>query len=564
MSWRRVALPALLTLVWACGGDGGPADPGDSVNIEDNWAFVESFANAAQTVTCRNEGTFAFDQTNATFAGQGYQTGECQTPTGTLDNTGNGEITAGQVSSSVVTFTYGGCEYRGTLLGSPIDSLTGTLVCWTTIGNGIVRLDGTWTALKGELNPPTVSATLQPPEGDYIFVPQDQFRLALTAEDDRKLRWVGYRLGPPASVQDSVAVSQKTFDGSLELPIQPSWVGESPLTLFARDDFGRLTETLAEQPLKVYDLVRRPLHTLTLPATVSDIVPDAKRGKLYLVEYLEGHAQVLRLSDYGFDSPIPFPTALPGGSAVGADLTASGDSLVFAVTDPPVLHFVNLITGATSDETIVQSGAQSVNLLDVNVAAGRAFVYGSFQASDFSVAYTLWEFNLATKAQQRRLDAGDVGGNLGNIEYTASPDRSRLLLINSGEFACMQLYTQATGFGSCVVPPARDDNVPSGSRNGSAWLVRNLLYDGALNVIGTPAAEGSPAGAITPDADLAYYPTAMGYDVVEVPSGVVREHVRIPYPLPPSRFTLVPDLGRLVVWHGDTHNTDRITIVELE
>jgi hypothetical protein len=128
----------------------------------------------------------------------------------------------------------------------------------------------------------------------------------------------------------------------------------------------------------------------------------------------------------------------------------------------------------------------------------------------------------------------------------------------------MQLFTQATGFGSCVVPPARDDNVPTGSSDGSAWLVRHLLYDGALNLIGTPAAEGSPAGAIMPDANLAYYPTAMGYDVVEVPSGVVREHVRIPYPLPPSRLTLVPDLGRLVLWHGDTHNTNRITIVELD
>jgi hypothetical protein len=562
MSWRRLALASVLALSSACGGDGGPADPGDGPDLQDSWAFAESYADGAHAVSCLDEGTFYLIQSNGRFTGQATQAGTCQTPSGTQDNSGTADITAGRVTGAGVTFTFGGCDYQGTLFGS--DSLAGTVTCRTTSGAQIVRLDGTWFALKGELSPPTVAATLRPPEGDYVFVPQDQFRVALTAEDDRKLSWVGYRLGAPASVQDSVAVTQKTFEGLLELPIPPGWVGESQLTLFARDAFGRLNEIPADQPLKVYDLVRRPLHTLTLEATVSDIVPDAKRGKLYLLESQAGHAQVLRLSDYGFDSPIPFPTALPGGSAIGADLTASGDSLVFAVSDPPVLHFVNLITGATSDETIVQSGARSVTLLDVNVAAGRAFVYGSFQASDFYIFYTLWEFNLATKAQQRRLDAGDAGGSLGTIEYAASPDRSRLLLINSGEFACMQLYTQATGFGSCAVPPARYDNVPTGSSDGSAWLVRHLLYDGALNVIGTPAAEGSPAGAMTPDADLAYYPTAMGYDVVELPSGVVREHVRIPDPLPPSRFTLVPDLRRLVVWHGDTHNTDRITIVELE
>ena len=128
---------------------------------------------------------------------------------------------------------------------------------------------------------------------------------------------------------------------------------------------------------------------------------------------------------------------------------------------------------------------------------------------------------------------------------------------------CMQLYTLATGFGSCVAPQTGPDYLPSGSRDGSAWLIRHLLYDGALNLIGTPAAEGSPPGVITPNADLAYYPTALGYDVVEVPSGVVREHVRVPHPV--SRLTLLPDVQRLVVWSGvSLGSTDRITIMELD
>lgn len=94
MSWRRLALPPLLSLTWACGGDGGPAQPGDAPDIEDSWAFAESFADAAHTVSCINEGTFGLSQTNVTFTGQGYQTGTCQTPGGTLDNGRGPRLTA--------------------------------------------------------------------------------------------------------------------------------------------------------------------------------------------------------------------------------------------------------------------------------------------------------------------------------------------------------------------------------------------------------------------------------------------------------------------------------------
>jgi hypothetical protein len=559
MSWRRLAATALLSLTWACGGDRGPAEPSDAPDLGDSWAFTESYADAAHTISCSDEGTFGLIQKDTAFAGQGYQTGTCQTPSGALDNAGQGDITVGRVRSDAVTFTFGGCDYHGTMFGSPLDSVAGTVVCHARIGTQVIRLDGTWSAVTGENYPPTVTATLQPPAGDYLFVPGDQFRVALTAQDDRKLGWVGYRLGPPASVQDSVAVAQKSYEGSLSLPIPPGWVGESPLTLFARDAYGRLGETPGDQPLHVYDLVRRPLHTLALGATVRDIVPDAKRGKLYLLEPQAGQVQVLRLSDYGFDAPIPVPTVLPGGTTEGADLTESGDSLVFAVADPPVLHFLNLVTGATSDETIVQSGARWMNLLDVHVAAGRAWVYGPFQDADFLIRYTLWEFNLATKAQQRRADAGSGTGNLGNPEFAVSLDRSRLLLIE-GTGGCMQVYTLATGFGSCVTPQTID-NFPSGSRDGSTWLIRHLLYDGALNVIGTPAAAGSPPGVIAPEGDLAYYPTGLGYDVVELPSGVVREHVRVPYPV--AHLVLLPDVRRLVVWDGSDY-LNRITVADLD
>jgi hypothetical protein len=50
---------------------------------------------------------------------------------------------------------------------------------------------------------------------------------------------------------------------------------------------------------------------------------------------------------------------------------------------------------------------------------------------------------------------------------------------------------------------------------------------------------------MAPDGSVAYFPTPLGIDVVELPSGTVREHIRIPVAV--ARLTLLPEANRIAV-----------------
>ena len=566
MSRRQVVLLSLAFSAAACGGDA--AGPGNAPDVEGTWTFFEVLADAAPTVSCDDEGLLALTQDGSRVSGQGSQTGTCTGPDGPVDNSGSGTLIGGRITGSTIAFTFGGCSYEATLIASPPDSMAGTVSCDVALEQGATTLTGSWSAGRGgDFIPPAVSGALVPPAGDTLFVPTDQFRLTVSAEDDRKLLWVGYRLGAPASVQDSVRVTDQTFQGSFELPIPAGWVGVSPLVLFARDAFDRLTEQSAG-PLRVYDLIRRPFGTVALGAVATDVEYDAKRNVLYLLEPTDGQVAVLSLANLSVGTPIPVPTNLPVTTSAGMDLSPSGDSLVVAVTVPPALYFINLVNGSTSSEPIVDAGSDSHVLFNVQVAAGRAFAYGEHSVAGF-VTGRLWELELATKAQQVRTDAGAAGGggNLGlSTEFATSGDDSRMLLIDL-HVNCVQLFALATGFGACAPLAAGPMYLPSGSSDGSAWLVRHVLYDGALAVTGTPVPDGAPAGVLAPDASVAYYPTSLGFDIVELPTGTVREHVRVPFAV--SRLTLLPEIGRIAAWTGghlssEPTATDRITVVDLQ
>ncbi len=562
-SWRLAVLASLALSAAACGGD--DMAPESAPDVEDTWMFFETLRDAGGTVSCVGEGLLAITQNGSRISGAGSQQGTCTGPGGPVDNSGSDSIRSGHIAGSTIEFTFGGCSYQATLIASPPDSMAGTVSC---VRPGVISLTGSWSAGRGgDYVPPAVSGALVPPAGDTLFVPTDHFRLTVGAEDDRKLLWVGYRLGAPASVKDSVRVTERTFQGSFELPIPAAWVGASPLVLFARDAFDHLTEQPAGS-LRVYDLIRRPFATVPLGAVAWDVEYDAKRNALYLLEPTEGHVAVLNLGTLSLGTPIPVPTNLPATMSAGMDLSPSGDSLVVAVTTPPALYFINLANGSTSTEPILDPGSDSHELINVQVAAGRSFAYGKRSLAGFTTG-RLWELDLATKAQQLRTDAGPAGGggNLGlSTEFATSGDNSRMLLIDL-HLSCVQLFTLPSGFGPCAPPAGGPTYLPSGSNDGSAWLVRHVLYDGALAITATPAPVGAPAGVLAPDASVAYYPTSLGFDIVNLPAGTIREHVRVPFAV--SRLTLLPEVGRIVTWTGahlssEPIATDRITVVDLQ
>jgi hypothetical protein len=552
----------LSALALGCGGDGGSTEP-SGLPVEGTWTFFESLASGDHSVRCEDQGRLDFIRTGSILDAEGAQQGTCVAPGGPVDNSGADSLRQLHVGDSTMTFTFGGCAYRAALIGSPPDSLAGTVACLDQSPS----LTGTWFAARGlDLNPPAVSAAQVAPLGDTLFVPKDTFRLTVSAEDDRMLLWVGYRLGAPASVQDSTRVVAKTGQGSFELPmaIPVTWVGDTPLTLFARDALGRTTE----QPggvLRVHDLIRRPLRIVKLGATATDVEYDPKRDLIYLLEQQAGQVASLRLSDFTFGTPISFPTDVPGSTWMGIDLSPSGDSLLAAISTPSVLHVVNLVSGSASDVAITDAGSDSHSLADVHVAAGRAFVYGQRSVAGF-INGRIWELDLATQALEPRLDVGAGGnGNLGlSTEFAVSGDGSHLLLVDTPA-RCLQVFSAATGFSPCAEPPGALSFFPTGSNDGSSWLVRHLLYDDNLAVTATPVAEDTPAGVLAPDGSRAYFPTPLGIQIVDIPSGALREQIRVPIAV--ARLTLLPQANRIAVWNGafggDGNSLTQVVIVDL-
>src|SRR5437899_7490738 len=101
---------------------------------------------------------------------------------------------------------------RGACSNSPPDSAAGSVSCTLQDNGQTFTLTGTWFAVKGiDLAPPTATGTVTVPQGDILFVPTDTFQVTVAASDDRRVLWAGYRLGPPANVQDSAKVLKSSF-----------------------------------------------------------------------------------------------------------------------------------------------------------------------------------------------------------------------------------------------------------------------------------------------------------------------------------------------------------------
>ncbi|HUL69545.1 MAG TPA: hypothetical protein VLT17_04815 [Gemmatimonadales bacterium] len=549
----------------ACGGDGGAGPnptPGPATGI---WSYFENIGNTALQVTCTDQGTLQITQSNASFRADVNQSGSCTGPGGIADNSGTASIT-GTISGSSITFAIAGCNYTGTLYGSPIDSAAGTTSCPVTVNNQPYQITGPWFAVKGlDFAPPTASGTVTYPVGDNLYVTNDTFTVAITASDDRKVLYAGYRLGPPVNLQDSALAGQQNFTGTLRVKIPANWAGTPALTIFARDALGRLTET-PSGTITVLDAVRRTFQTVTLGAVATDMVPDSKRNRLYIAELEAAKIGVLDLGTFTLSTPItlPYPPALSRGLQM--DLSPGGDTLVTPIASP-ALAFINLVTGAIDTVHITSDTGTTTFIGGAHVTSnGKTFAYGSWSTIG-TAAYAVFEYDLATGTQARHTEIG-IGGNLGALtDIGRSWDQTRMLVLDNA-IGCGYVYQAiSASFSSCKSLAIPAISTPTGTTMGDRWLAGNLLLDGSLNIVTSLAPSDLSHGAIAPDGSVAYYPTPYGYQKLQLPSGTVLERVRIPPPITVTRVTSLPDGTGLVLWSdpgatSDKVTTDRITLVD--
>ena len=554
----------------ACGGENPAAPAGPPVSIDADWYYGEHFSDQAHQITCSDTGVISVTQAGDGFGALLVVNGSCASPAGSFPFSDSGAVSGGHVSGNTVTFTAPGCSYSGTAHGAPPATVSGTLQCSQTEQGVTFTFNGTWQATyAGDLFPPTASGTVQGQDGDTLAVPGDSVHFAVSGADTRRVAWVGYRLGPPASVQDSIPATGKAFTGTLGVTIPAGWVGASNIIFFARDSAGNLGGT-PTGALSVVAMLRRPTVAVTVPTATAtgDAVFDPKRTVLYVSEPDSQRIGVISVTSGSYLSHIAAP-----GRPVGLDLTPGGDSLVVGLRRSGQLGVVDLRSAAPTMSAVAlsfdtsggQRGPDHVRVM----ANNQAIVTITFNGGGFGG--NVLSYDLVAGTQRKRTDIGFNGGAVTeNVPITPTSDRTRMFAMGGCCPGEMWVYTAATD--SFVGPTSAGELAYPASFNaaGDRFLTFRDLYDGNLNLIAMlmPTGYQTPNGygptVISLDGSAAYFGTDLGYIKIRLPDAAVLEAVRVPRR--PTALGLSPDGNTLAVrtdQQGYISPTNRLYLVDL-
>ena len=410
------------------------------------------------------------------------------------------------------------------------------------------RRTATTSVTIGDRTPPTLNATLRDANGweSYALTatlsPEDSLSLRVSASDNYDLRWIGWRLGPPANARDSVSVGG-TSSGSITLvaPVRGEWAGNSDLTVFARDALGNVTERVGA--ITVYPLVNRRVRSVALKGPVRQFLYDEKRQLLYLTRPDTPSIAVLSMATLTLAPAISLPSR-----AEGMDLTATGDSLLVALPQDRALAVVDLGTRATAVVPLAFDTAQARRVTDVRVGAnGKALV---FLGSNFVGGGRVMEYELASGAQRPRPDAGNAGALNHTVPFVATRDRRKVAL-HSGD--CAQLYDATSDtFGACGRGLHSYGTILSVDASGTFFTSAHQVLDGTLSLVREIFVPRfyNIVSVLAPDASAVYFPTgyahAKGHGVAKARTsdGATVEQQLLP--IVPELIHALPDGATLV------------------
>ena len=443
--------------------------------------------------------------------------------------------------------------------------------------------------------PPLVSSALIAPGGmpavhfsAASYVPGERVMVRLEAIDDVRLALMGYRIGAPVNVADSVAVDAPNAVALRTFTLLPSWLGVAPVTFFAVDEAGRRTE-VDVGPMSVYAVATRAMRGVEVPGNafsgsdlgiaVSDAVFDAKRHVLYLAQPDSDRVLVLSTRTMTFDAPIVVPRA-----PMGVDLTPSGDSLVIALRRTHAIAVVDLLSTTRQPDTLrievpysmapSGPGPTSQGPGQVRITSrGEAFIRFNFDGTGFN---PLWLYDIAARRQRHRTDGGFNGYISHSSTLAPSGDRTRVLLFADCLICTAnvgQIYDAVSDtFGPRVYTTQTHGASVSLDRSGERVLIASSLFDRNLDFLRTFAPPGFDLGfkrmhsttptAIAPSGDLVYVSIKDGaYYLVRTADGGVLEKVLLPATT--KRLLLIEE-GRVLVSIGLTSGgRTRVDLVDL-
>jgi hypothetical protein len=314
--------------------------------------------------------------------------------------------------------------------------------------------------------------------------------LSITASDNGGLAWVGFSIGAPANVRDSVS-GQYSPSGILNVTVTPpaAWLSATPaITAFAYDRDGHYTEDSLGKTTVAQHLTR-PIRTATIDTATRRAVEDTKRQVVYFAVGDQAAIQVLSLSTMTYNAPIPLPA-----TPVDVDVRPGGDSLVVALAHTADLAFVNLLTSpATVSVVHLNSlngpGGDTTNLTDtvmsVRQASDGRVIVGAEGGSGPPSSNTpfrgaLAQFNPATGTDS--LVYVDYYVTRYALVRTGSGTKVLVANVNGGQFilydAGAHAYNGPMGSFPTWIPYATADS------DGSYYGIYDGLYSGTLGSLG--------------------------------------------------------------------------------
>src|SRR6266480_6657205 len=390
---------------------------------------------------------------------------------------------------------------------------------------------------------PLVQAVVSAPAGAPVFVPTDTLEISVTGSDETALASIGYDLGYPAGLRDSVSVADTGAQHTFRIAIRGEWEGiPITVTAFAHDAFGN-TRTLVLRSIEVVNAVRRPMVGVLLPAQPYDVAYDAPRGRLYVSIPDSNRLAVIDLVSRSLAPPI-----LLWGRPWGLDLAPSGDSLVVALRRGFSLALVNLLTGSVDTLALNMTGGLGEGPARVCVMKNRKVLY--ITAFDgFGYGNDIRKFDLQTRADSVVF----AGFGIDQYGFIARDQRREYCIVLDNLSASFYSAT-SNSFGPVL--ETTGEHFPSvGADSSLHWLVGNTLYDRDLNLIVNLHPPGYAYGptAFSPDGRTAFLATYRSYIRIPVPRAV---GPRILVPFTPQRLWYLADRDVVVATTYDSVSTE--------
>jgi len=417
-------------------------------------------------------------------------------------------------------------------------STRGTVLA-SLLAASVLRCDAT--APSVDYTAPQVQAAVAP--SGAVFIPGDTFEISVTGTDETALAWIGYELGSPAAIRDSVQASGSAAQHTFRLVLRAEWT-EIPMTVsaYAHDAAGNSRFFLLPS-IEVVNAIRRPMVGVLLPAQPYDVAYDAPRGRLYVSVPDSNRLVVIDVATRSPIAPIPL-----WGRPWGLDLTQGGDSMLVALRRGLSFALVNLVTGSVDTLALNMTGGLGQGPAFICVMSNGQVVY--ITAFDgFGYGNDIRMYDLLTGADSV-VWTGVAIDEYGFIGCDQSRDHAIVLHALDAS-----IYTAATNSFGPVVQTTGESFHSVAADSSHRWLVGHTLYDRDLNLIVSLHPPGYDYGptAFSANGRTAFLAAYRSYYRVPVPSALGS---RILVPLTPERLYYLSDRDIVVATTYDPVNTE--------